>query len=498
MYDIAVIGGGINGVGIARDAAGRGLRVLLCEKDDLAGHTSSSSSKLIHGGLRYLEHKEFRLVRESLREREILLRSAPHIIWPMRIVLPVLEGMRPAWLLRLGLFLYDNLHRRSILPGTKKLKLRRAPQGEALQDNLKTGFEYSDCWADDARLAVLSAVDAQRRGADIRTRTKCSGAARGTDSWKLTLTEKDGQDSEVKARILVNAAGPWVDEVANLAGHFSDDAGVRLVKGSHIVTAKLFDGDHGYIFQSADGRVIFAMPYEGNHTLIGTTDVDWNLSQGKVTISDDEIGYLCGAVNEYFEEDISADDVVWTYAGVRPLYDDKATSASVATRDYVFDLNGDGTRQAVLLSIYGGKLTTFRKLAEHAMKKLGDFLPNLPARWTHAATLPGGDFPVGDRAAFIKELQADYAWLAKDITQRLFRSYGIAARDILGNARSAKDLGKHFGCGLYAAEVRYLVEQEFAQTAEDILWRRSKLGLHMNDDAAAKIDAWLQKNIFSS
>lgn len=494
MYDIVVIGGGINGVGIARDAAGRGLKVLLCEKNDLASHTSSASSKLIHGGLRYLEHNEFRLVRESLKEREILLRAAPHIIWPMRIVLPVLKGMRPAWMLRIGLFLYDNLYRRSILEGTKKLQLRRSPEGAALKRELTTGFAYSDCWADDARLVVLSAADAQARGAEVCTRTACTGLTRKADRWQVELTQADGTSRRIESRIIVNSAGPWVDQVAHMAGHFSNSAGVRLVKGSHIVTRRLFDGDHGYIFQSSDGRVIFAMPYENEFTLIGTTDVDYDFSEGEVAISDAEIRYLCDAVNDYFVSAISPADVVWTYSGVRPLYDDKAASASVATRDYVFDLAGDGTEEAVLLSVYGGKLTTFRKLAEHAMEKLEHFLPEAAEGWTHDAALPGGDFAFEDRAGIIAQFKRDYPWMKAAVIDRLVRSYGTKVREILGNANSPLDLGQHFGGGLYAAELKHLVRHEFAQTGEDILWRRSKLGLHLGAQAEADIDAWLAEN----
>jgi len=494
MYDMVVIGGGINGVGIARDAAGRGLKVLLCEKNDLAAHTSSASSKLIHGGLRYLEHNEFRLVRESLKEREILLRAAPHIIWPMRIVLPVLKGMRPAWMLRIGLFLYDNLYRRSILEATKRLKLRDAPEGTALKPELTTGFAYSDCWADDARLVALSAADAQARGAQICTRTACTGLTRNAEHWQVELTQTDGDVRQIKSRIIVNAAGPWVDRVAHMAGHFSNSAGVRLVKGSHIVTRRLFSGDHGYIFQSSDGRVIFAMPYENDFTLIGTTDVDYDFAEGEVAISDAEISYLCDAVNDYFVRAIAPEDVVWTYSGVRPLYDDKAASASVATRDYVFDLAGDGKNDAVLLSIYGGKLTTFRKLAEHAMEKLGRFLPDAGDAWTHDAALPGGEFAFEDRAAIISQFERDYAWMDADVIRRMVRSYGTNTREILGNAQSPADLGQHFGGGLYAAELTYLVRHEFAQTAQDILWRRSKLGLHLGAQAEAEIGAWLAEN----
>jgi len=485
MHDILIIGGGINGIGIARDAAGRGLDVVLCEKDDLASHTSSASSKLIHGGLRYLENYEFRLVRESLGERETLLRAAPHIIWPVRIVLPVEPGMRPSWMLRIGLFLYDNLAKRSILPGTKTLNLRKSGQGAALKEKLRKGFEYSDCWADDARLVVFNAVDAKARGAEILTRTECVGLQRHSNHWTATLRDMQGTERQVEAKMLVNAAGPWVERILGRFDRIDDNAGVRLVKGSHIVTKKLYEGSHSYIFQSADGRIIFAMPYEGEFTLIGTTDVPMEAPEQPVEISEWEIEYLCNAVNDYFNRQISADDIIWTYAGVRPLFDDKAESASVVTRDYVFDLEGGQGAFAPILSIFGGKLTTYRKLAAHAMDKISDFFPSMGKSWTRDAPLPGGDFEFDKFDELLSTYSAAYPWLTEKMLRRMTRSYGTLLPNILGGAQSLEDMGRDFGAGLYQREVDYLKANEFATCHEDILWRRSKLGLHMTDDQIA-------------
>ncbi|MEE9434854.1 MAG: glycerol-3-phosphate dehydrogenase [Sphingorhabdus sp.] len=493
MLDLLVIGGGINGVGVARDAAGRGLKVLLCEKDDLGSHTSSSSSKLIHGGLRYLEHYEFRLVRESLAERETLLKAAPHIIWPVRIVLPVEPGMRPSWLLRLGLLIYDNLAKRAILPGTKTLDLRKAQQGAPLKSHLKKGFEYSDCWADDARLVALNAVDAAARGADIRTRTECTALERHVSHWSATLRNRDGAEETVQAKMLVNAAGPWVERILGKFGRVDSSAGVRLVKGSHIVTKRLYEGSHSYIFQSPDGRIIFAMPYEGEFTLIGTTDIPMETPEQKVEISETEVDYLCDAVNEYFERPISREDIIWSYAGVRPLFDDKAESASVVTRDYVFDLDGGNGAFAPVLSIFGGKLTTYRKLGEHAMEKLRPFFPDMRESWTRAAQLPGGDFAYDGANRLREKYEAAYPWLDPSIVARMTRSYGTLIEKILGDASSAKDLGKHYGAGLYRAEIDYLCAHEFAQTDEDILWRRSKLALHMTPKQRSAVAAAINK-----
>ena len=480
MHDMLVIGGGVNGVGIARDAAGRGLDVVLCEKDDIASHTSSASSKLIHGGLRYLENYEFRLVRESLGEREILLRAAPHVIWPMRIVLPVLAGMRPAWIIRIGLFIYDHLAKRAILPGTKSLNLRKTLQGQPLKKSLLRGFEYSDCWADDSRLVAINAVDAAERGAAIMTRTECVALDRHLDHWTVTLRDEHGAQSVIKTRLIVNAAGPWVEKIQGQFGKLLNHSAVRLVKGSHIVTRRLFDGDHGYIFQAADGRVIFAMPYEDDYTLIGTTDIEWELDSGPVVISAEETSYLCDAVNEYFETPITPDDVIWSYAGIRPLFDDQAETAKVVTRDYVFNLDGDGASHAPILSVFGGKLTTYRKLAEHAMEKLTSFYPDMGPAWTHDAALPGGDFAIDGVSALRAKVMAQYPWLDTAQIARMVQAYGTRIFSILEDAASAADLGHHYGVGLYDAEIRYLCATEYAKTGEDILWRRSKLGLKMS------------------
>lgn len=480
MYDLLVIGGGINGVGIARDAAGRGLKTILCEKDDLASHTSSASSKMIHGGLRYLEQYEFGLVRKALAERETLLRAAPHIIRPLRLVLPVEKGMRPAWMLRIGLFLYDNLSRRKQLPGTKTLDLRRDKAGKALKAHLTKGFEFSDCWADDARLVALNAVDAKERGADILTRTKCIALDRKSDHWTATLEECGGKISEISARIIVNAGGPWVEKISAQFGGDKAASKLRLVKGSHILTHKLYDGDHAYLFQSPDGRVIFAWPYQDNKTLIGTTEADWSFDDGDPAISDAEAQYLCNAANDYFEQQITPDDIIWSYAGVRPLYDDKSADASVVTRDYVFDLDLAGG-QASALSIFGGKLTTYRKLAEHALEKLSPYLGNASAAWTGAAHLPGGDYAIGSDETLLAKLKAQYNFIPDATARHLVRLYGTRAFAILDGANSPDDLGRHFGAGLYEAEVKYLIETEFARHSDDILWRRTKLGLLMSD-----------------
>jgi glycerol-3-phosphate dehydrogenase len=493
MYDLLIIGGGINGTGIARDAAGRGLKVLLCEKDDLASATSSASSKLVHGGLRYLESYEFRLVRESLGERETLLEIAPHLIWPLRFVLPVMPGMRPAWLLRIGLFVYDHLAKRSFLPGTKTLDLRACPQGYPLQDRLTKGFEYSDCWADDSRLTVLNAVDAAELGAEIETRTECVALGRATDKWTATLRSADGVRRHVEARIVINAAGPWVNDVLGKFGRNAHNQGVRLVKGSHIVTKRLFDGDHVYIFQSTDDRVIFAIPYEHDYTLIGTTEKEWLLGEGKIEISSEETDYLCETASRYFKTPVKPSDVVWSYAGVRPLFDDRNESASVVTRDYVFDLdNADGSL-APSLSIYGGKLTTYRKLAEQALGKLASFFPGMSPEWTHTQPLPGGDFPAADRDSLPTAMAARFPWLPASQCARMAQAYGTRMPNVIGSAKSLDQLGAHFGGGLFEAEVLYLREHEFALTADDILWRRSKLGLHLSDIEQAKLLAWTRE-----
>lgn len=482
MYDILIIGGGINGAGIARDAAGRGLKVLLCEKDDLAAHTSSASTKLIHGGLRYLEHYDFALVRKALLEREVLLKAAPHIIWPLRFVLPHHKELRPSWLIRLGLFLYDHLGGRKLLPPTKT---RSRSHDDAVFGPLKSkfskGFEYSDCWVDDARLVALNAIDAAAHGAEIMTRTECISLDTESTHWSATLRVDGQTEKRVKAKSIINAAGPWVDHVAGFTGLNTNSPSVRLVKGSHIIVPSLFKDERCFIFQAGDGRIVFAIPYEnGRFTLIGTTDLPFDGDLNSVTASDEEIEYLCGLSNEYFEQQITPDDVVSTYSGVRPLFEDHAANASSVTRDYVLKLEQrDGAK---LLSVIGGKITTYRKLAEDALDVLKPALPAHSGSWTATAPLPGGDIESADFEAFERACDAQYDWLEGSIRHRLARTYGTKAHDILRDASNETDLGHHYGAGLYQKEVDYLVEHEFARTEEDILMRRTKLGLHMSPE----------------
>lgn len=489
--DVFVIGGGINGCGIARDAVGRGFSVALAEMNDLASGTSSWSTKLIHGGLRYLEHYEFRLVREALIEREVLWANAPHIIWPLRFVLPHHTGLRPAWLLRLGLFLYDNLGGRKHLPPTRTIDLGTDPVGRPLKSTFTKGFEYSDCAVDDARLVVLNARDAADRGVDVRTRTEVTALKRAGDRWTVSLRDTvTEQRSTVTARIVVNAAGPWVDAVLNRAAGKNDARNVRLVQGSHIVVPKLYDHDRCYIFQNADDRIFFAIPYQRDYTLIGTTDRDWKDDPGAVRISDEEIDYLCRGASEYFERDISPDDIVWTFSGVRPLYDDGASAAQVATRDYVLRTEGK-SKDRLLINIFGGKITTYRKLAEAVVEKIEDALGKRGKPWTHGAALPGGDFPIGGFSDLVADLQRDYPFLTERHSFRLIRQYGTRARTILGAAKTLAELGRHFGDTLYEAEVSYLVDNEWVRSAEDLLWRRSKLGLQIGEDGIEALDAWI-------
>ncbi|MBO6519565.1 MAG: glycerol-3-phosphate dehydrogenase [Rhodospirillales bacterium] len=496
MYDLAVIGGGINGCGIARDAAGRGLKVLLVEKNDLASGTSSASTKLIHGGLRYLEHYEFRLVRESLLEREVLMGMAPHIIWPMRFVLPHHEGLRPAWLIRLGLFLYDHLGGRKLLAGCRSVDLTRDTAGAPLRKTFRKGFEYSDCWVDDARLVVLNARDAASRGTDIRVHTSLENGERADDHWSLTLRDANGSAETVSARAVVNAAGPWVAEVLSKRVKLNQPAKVRLVRGSHIVVKKHFDHGRSYIFQNADGRIVFAIPYEDDFTLIGTTDIDVQGDPEASTISDDEIEYLCDAVSAYFETPVRRDDIVWTYAGIRPLFDDDPNdagkSAQKATRDYVLDFHGG---DCPMLNVFGGKITTYRRLAEEAVNKFAPRFPAMGSAWTRGATLPGGDMDVEGHAAVAGKLVKLCAGLPADVALRLARTYGSDSEAVLGGAKAVADLGTHFGGGLYQSEVEYLVSQEWARCSDDVLWRRTKLGLRLNADEVSRLDAFMAERL---
>ena len=495
IYDLLIVGGGINGAGIARDATGRGLKVLLAEKGDLAGATSSASSKLIHGGLRYLEHYAFRLVREALAERDVLLRNAPHIIWPMRFVLPHSPEQRPVWMIRAGLWLYDHLGwmpgHRSKLPGSHKLDLRDPAYAGTLRPAFPTGFVYSDCWVDDARLVVLNARDAADRGAEIRVRTSVTAARREGGLWRAQLTAMDGTTTDVVARGLVNAAGPWVREVLGSAIGLNQSPGVRLVKGSHIIVPRLYEGDHAFILQNDDRRVVFVIPYEGRFTLIGTTDIPFTDDPGAVAISPDETAYLCRAVSRYFAKPVSPSDAVWAYAGVRPLYDDGSASASEVTRDYVLDLQGEPGNTAPLLSVFGGKITTFRRLAEHALEKLTPFYPGLKPTWTATAPLPGGDLPDADFERYVDKLARSFPWLPAAALRAMARRHGTRIERILRGAQSLGDLGEHFGGGLYAREVDLLVAEEWARTAEDVLFRRTKLGLHMDAAAQRAVAAYL-------
>ena len=477
IHDLFVIGGGVNGCGIARDAAGRGLRVFLAEQGDLASGTSSASTKLIHGGLRYLEHYEFRLVREALIEREVLLKAAPHIIWPLRFVLPHHAGLRPRPVLRLGLFLYDHLGGRKILPPTRSVNLRNDETGKPLKAEYTHGYEYSDCWVEDSRLVVLNARDAAARGAEIRTRTKCTSARRIDGVWELTIRADSGSEEQVRAKVLVNAGGPWVSQVLGEVVGRNDPDKIRMVKGSHIVVDKLYDHDRCYIFQNADGRICFAIPYEQNFTLIGTTDEDHTGDPGSPRISDAETDYLLAAVSEYFRRPVTREHIRWAYAGIRPLYDDGASKAQEATRDYVLKLD-QPQNGAPLLSVFGGKITTFRKLAESALERLAPFFPQMNRPWTATAPLPGGDFSYADVEQRITELSRKYSFMTPRNVRRIFRAYGTDAEAMFDGARFAQDMGRSFG-PLTEREVHWLVNKEWARGADDILWRRSKLGLHL-------------------
>lgn len=490
-YDLAIIGGGVNGCGIARDAAGRGWSVFLCEQKDLGSGTSSASTKLIHGGLRYLEYYEFRLVREALMEREVLWGIAPHIVWPLRFVLPYHKQLRPRWMLRLGLFLYDHIGGRRELPPTRSLDLRRDVTGGPLRPEYRRGFEYSDCWVEDSRLVVLNAMAAAERGAVISPRTRCLSAERAGAAWRVAVRdEASGMTRTVHARALVNAAGPWVGDVGNSVLHGNARAPVRLVQGSHIVVPKLYDHPGCYIFQNADRRIFFVIPYERDFTLIGTTDQDYQGDPSLVHATEEEVAYLCRSASAYLERAVTPDMVVWTYSGVRPLYDEAgASAAQAATRDYVLKLDAEAGRPP-LLSVYGGKITTYRRLAESALAQLAPHLRPVAGEapgWTGRVPLPGGDFPRQGFEELRRAMAARYPFLAESHLRRLLRAYGTRVPAVLGDARAMADLGRLYGADLTEAEIRYLVRAEWASSAEDILWRRSKLGLRLGEADLARL-----------
>jgi glycerol-3-phosphate dehydrogenase len=512
IVDLFVIGGGINGCGIARDATGRGLSVGLAEMNDLASATSSASTKLFHGGLRYLEYFEFRLVREALIERETLLRAMPHISWPMRFVLPYhrdmrfegetptsrilnavmpwMKGRRPAWLIRLGLFFYDHLGGRKILPGTATLDLRGGPEGAPLRNKFARAFEYSDCWIEDSRLVVLNARDAEARGARIRVRTRVTGAERRDGLWHVRLQDAaTGETDTVRARALVNAGGPWVSDIITGTLRLNSSEGVRLVRGSHIVTRKLYDHDKCYFFQGTDGRIIFAIPYEGEFTLIGTTDAEHHDPDTPPECTPEEAAYLCRFASEYFARPVTEADIVWSYSGVRPLYDDGAKSTTAATRDYVLSLDESG---APLLNVFGGKITTYRRLAESALARLAPHFPRAGGDWTAGVALPGGDFAVDGFEALVKTLHGRYPFLTAGHARRLVRAYGTEAAQLLGDARQMSDLGRDFGATLTEAEVRWQMRHEYAREAADVVWRRTRLGLKMTGAEIAALDDWMR------
>jgi len=492
-FDLVIIGGGINGAGIARDAQGRGLHVLLVEQDDLAQHTSSASTKLIHGGLRYLEHYEFRLVRKALQEREVLLRAAPHIIRPLRFVMPHDETMRPAWLIRIGLFLYDHLSKRELLPGSETVHLDRHPAGPPLLPRYRKGFVYSDGWVDDARMVVLNALDAYERGATIKTRVRCVGAERSHGKWRVRLRNSaNNAETTVSARALINAAGPWVASLLQHELKVPSSHRLRLVKGSHIIVRKLFDHSYAYIFQNPDQRIIFAIPYAGEFTLIGTTDVEYIGDPAQVAIDESEVRYLCDMANRYFRKNIMPVDVVSTYAGVRPLLDDDANAAANVTRDYWLELNNDNG--APILSVFGGKITTYRRLAEEALALLLPTLGSHAKPWTAGAALPGGDISGGDFDRFLIASRVRYGWAPDGMLRRMAHAYGSRIDAILHNANTLSDLGKEIFPGFYEAELRYLREVEWARTADDILWRRSKLGLFASESQTAALQAYLESS----
>lgn len=490
-FDLFVVGGGINGTGIAADAAGRGLNVGLCEMGDLAHATSSSSSKLIHGGLRYLEHYEFRLVKEALTEREVLLKIAPHLVTPMRFQMPHRPHLRPAWLIRIGLFLYDNLGKRDTLLGSKGVKYGT---DSPLKDDITQGFEYSDCWVDDARLVVINALSAQQNGASIFARTRCTSAKRVDNQWHISLEDQITKEThEVTAKALVNAAGPWVSSFIETKLEQKAPYGIRMIKGSHIVVPKLYQHSNAFIMQNTDKRIVFAIPYREHYTLLGTTDVEYKGNPNDVAISEEETQYILKVANDHFKKTLSPADVVWSYSGVRPLLEDESSDPSAVTRDYTLHLD-DKNHKAPLLSIFGGKITTYRKLALSAMTKLTPYFDNLGEAWTDSKPLPGGDLEMS-LDAFAMKLQQDYPFIGANLARRFANSYGTLTHTLLDKVNAEDELGQHFGNQLYQVEVDYLINHEWARSAEDILWRRTKLGLELTSDQVTALESYIQTKV---
>ena len=493
-FDIVVVGGGVNGAGIARDAAGRGYSVCLVEQNDFGGATSASSTKLIHGGLRYLEHYAFRLVRESLQERAVLQRSAPHIIWPLRFVLPHHKGLRPAWLIRLGLFLYDHIGGKQLVPKSTGVRLHQHPAGQLLKKTFHKGFIYSDCWVEDSRLVILNVMDAEAKGATVKNRTKLVAAQPDNAGWHLDLENAAGAKQSISCRMLVNAAGPWAMDVLQRSGKAKNKADLRLIKGSHLIFDRKMPSDDAFLLQNTDGRITFLIPYEGRFTLVGTTDVDVSDTPGPMDISEDEITYLLDMVNPYLDKPFGRDEIYSSYAGVRPLYDDGSDNAAKANRDYHLDVSYQAG--APLLSIFGGKLTTYRRLAESALERINSVFGTPKKQWTAGAVLPGGDFD--NQTGLANILTAQISDMGQDVALRLARAYGTKAQVIIADATSMLDLGKQFGYGLSEAELKYLVAHEYATTAEDVLWRRSKLQLHLTSAQIQEVEAWFEQNARAS
>lgn len=495
LYDLFVVGGGINGAGIANDAVGRGLSVAVCEQSDLASATSSASSKLIHGGLRYLEHYEFRLVKKALAEREVLLGKAPHLIKPMRFLLPHRPHLRPAWMIRIGLFLYDHLSTRCKLPGSRGVHLDPENPQNPLNASIRFGFEYSDCWVDDARLVVLNAMQARDQGAQIMTRTRCQSAQRKNGLWHIAVENVDsGQVQYFRAKAIVNAAGPWAQKFIEDGLKAKSPRNIRLIKGSHFVVPRIHDGEHAYILQNEDQRIVFVIPYNQYFSVVGTTDKEYQGDPAKVAMDDEEEAYLLDVVNKHFKRQLSSQDIVWRYSGVRPLCDDESDSPSAITRDYTLEVQADENNQAPILSVFGGKITTYRKLAESAMSALKPFFRDMGGSWTATGTLPGGNID-GDFEQWLTHLARAYPWVPAGMLHRMGRAYGTRVIEILGNASEIAHLGEHVGDNLYEAEIKYLVTREWARTADDILWRRSKLGLFIKEDGRYLLAQLLEKNL---